>query len=157
MSSLTHHPECWREHHECAVALVERLQRAARDEARSFVVEMVRADLHAQINDLGGEPPEGDFPALGAYIGRLKIAADDVIAQLNEANATIAKLQAEPRVHPLAMAYLRQCHEEHTKSYAVESCADTETRWRAWRNAGAPIYSPPIGPVDQTNNKETKP
>jgi len=26
MSSLTHHPECWREHHECAVALVERLQ-----------------------------------------------------------------------------------------------------------------------------------
>jgi hypothetical protein len=76
-----------------ARAEVERLAKAARDEARGFVVEMIRADLHAQINDLGGEPPEGDFPPLGAYIGRLANAADAVVRERDEAREQVESLR----------------------------------------------------------------
>jgi hypothetical protein len=88
------------EHLDEARASIERLQKAARDEARGFVVEMIRADLHAQINDLGGEPPEGDFPPLGAYIGRLANAADAVVRERDEARAEVERLRATRFLQP---------------------------------------------------------
>jgi hypothetical protein len=57
-------------------------------------IETTRVDLHAQIGELDGTPPDGDAPPLAAYIIALGHAADQILSERDETRDKLHLLAA---------------------------------------------------------------